>query len=68
LESGGPPGTVLVSGNATSLVVVGDKVIAHSDYEVFDDEEMPLTAFVSGLRAWRAATAERLDEGAASEG
>jgi hypothetical protein len=37
-------------------------IVAHSDYELFDDEEMPLAAFASGLCAWRAATAKRLGE------
>lgn len=41
-------------GNATTLLVSGSRVIATSDYELFDDEEMSVDAFLDVLRQWRA--------------
>jgi hypothetical protein len=48
-------GDVLLFGNGTSLIKSGDHVVAHSLYEMFDDEEMPIDEFRSGLDAWRSA-------------
>jgi hypothetical protein len=61
LAKGGPPGTVLVSGNATSLILTAEGVCAHSDYEVFDDEQMPMADFVRGMSEWREATMALLE-------
>jgi hypothetical protein len=41
-------------GNATTLLLDGSRVIATSDYELFDDEEMSVDAFLDILRKWRA--------------
>lgn len=61
LANGGPPGTVLASGNATSLILTEDGVCAHSHYEVFEDEQMPIPDFAQGLRDWRGATMALLE-------
>jgi hypothetical protein len=63
LANGGPPGTLLVSGNATSLVLSVDGVCARSDYELFEDEQIPIEEFVVGMSAWRDATVELLEQG-----
>jgi hypothetical protein len=45
----------LQSGNLTSLWILGDKVVARSDYELFDEEVMPADEFLAVLREWRSA-------------
>jgi hypothetical protein len=40
-------------GNATTLILRGSDVIAASDYELFDDERMPVDDFLGVLLAWR---------------
>ena len=40
--------------NATTLVLSGSQVLAKSDYELFDDESMPVVNFLDILRRWRA--------------
>ena len=42
-------------GNGTELRLSGDEVVAHSQYEAFEDQGMPLTDFIQLLKAWRAA-------------
>ena len=41
-------------GNTTSLALEGGQVRACSDYELFDDEAMPIEVFTEVLLAWRA--------------
>jgi hypothetical protein len=41
-------------GNAASLLLRGSRVVATSDYELFDDESMPVAEFLDILRQWRA--------------
>ena len=43
----------LLSGNATTLLIEADHVIARSDYEVYPDEAMPVADFVELLEVWR---------------
>jgi hypothetical protein len=50
-ESGGDG--AVQSGNATTLILRGSQVIATSDYDLFDDECMPVDDFLDILRAWR---------------
>jgi SAM-dependent methyltransferase len=40
-------------GNATTLIPQGSDVVAASDYELFDDECMPVNDFLDVLLAWR---------------
>ena len=40
-------------GNATTLILSGSQVLATSDYELFDDESMPVDEFLDILRQWR---------------
>ncbi len=40
-------------GNSTTLVLSGSQVVARSDYELFDDEVMPVDDFVDVLQRWR---------------
>lgn len=54
----------LGGGNATSLIRVGDEVIAHSDYELFEDERMSVAEFLNGLELWREAVQSAIDRGA----
>lgn len=42
-------------GNGTELRLSGDQVVAHSQYEAFEDKAMPAADFVQLLKAWRAA-------------
>jgi hypothetical protein len=44
---------VLVEGNLTAILKVGDVVVAHSLYELFDDERMPVEHLLRALEAWR---------------
>ena len=38
----------------------GEDVVAQSDYALFEDERMPASAFVEGLRLWRAVAVEAI--------
>jgi hypothetical protein len=40
-------------GNATTLALMDGRVVATSDYELFDDEAMEVEAFEEVLLAWR---------------
>ena len=51
----GTVGDHVTSGNSTRIVLSTDGVIAHSDYELFDDEEMPRKEFADLLRQWHEA-------------
>ena len=42
-------------GNGTELRLSGDQVVAHSQYEAFEDKAMPVADFIRLLNAWRAA-------------
>lgn len=42
------------SGNTTTLLLSGSRVIATSIYDLFDDEAMSVDAFLDILRKWRA--------------
>jgi hypothetical protein len=44
---------VIQGGNATTLLVRDSKIVATSDYELFDDEQMDPKAFHEILAAWR---------------
>jgi hypothetical protein len=55
-------GARLASGNATSLILGDGLVIAHSDYDLWEDESMPIPDFEAGMNAWRAMTEQRLGE------
>lgn len=46
-------GGAVQSGNATTLSLRGSQVIARSDYDLSDDECMPVEDFFDVLRAWR---------------
>ena len=52
---------MLVSGNATSLILTEDGVCARSDYEAYEDEKMPMADFERGMRAWREVTVALLE-------
>jgi hypothetical protein len=45
---------VIASGNATDLLVEGTQVVAHAQYDTFDDQRMPKEHFVTILTRWRA--------------
>jgi hypothetical protein len=47
------PGRSFSGGNTTSLARSELGVIAHSDYELFEDEEIGLDDFLIGMREWR---------------
>ncbi|MDQ1746216.1 MAG: hypothetical protein QOD07_479 [Frankiaceae bacterium] len=47
-------GEVIGSGNATDLLLDGDEVVAHAQYDTFDDQRMPRHDFVAILTQWRA--------------
>ena len=55
------PGTEVSSGNATRLVRTDEGIRARSDYELFEDEEMPVEHFVRLLQVWRSAVVERIE-------
>jgi hypothetical protein len=57
-------GRPISSGNATSLTRDGEEVVAESEYELFEDERMSVTAFVEGLRLWRTAVATAIQNNA----
>jgi hypothetical protein len=42
-------------GNGTELRLTGDQVVAHSQYEAFEDKAMPVADFIQLLKAWRVA-------------
>ena len=48
-----PEGTIVASGNATDLVLHGDGLIAHSRYEMFDDQHVDGHELVKLLDRWR---------------
>ena len=60
LQAASGPRTVIASGNASELVLDEGKVVARSQYEVWDDERMDSDEFEAGLRAWRKTTVQRL--------
>jgi hypothetical protein len=47
-------GTVIASGNATDLLVGANQVIAHAQYDTFDDQPVAKQDFVEILTRWRA--------------
>lgn len=59
-------GDVILFGNSTSLIKSGDDVVAHSLYELFDNEKMPVEEFRSGLHAWRDAIDAAAESGSQS--
>lgn len=50
-------GEIVASGNATDLRIEGHEVVAHAQYDTFDDERMPREDFVAILSRWRAKAA-----------
>lgn len=40
-------------GNTTTLSVVGGRIVATSDYDLFDEESMPVDDFEQILSSWR---------------
>lgn len=56
--SGSAAPTYVQGGNEASLWLDGDTVRAHSDYELFDDDSMPVSDLVGLLEAWRAEVVE----------
>ena len=46
--------TIVASGNATDLVLHGDELVAHSHYEMFDDQHVARRELVELLKRWRA--------------
>jgi hypothetical protein len=49
-------------GNATTLVLNGSRVIASSDYDLFEDESMSVDNFLDVLRQWRSEVIRVRDE------
>lgn len=43
----------VISGNATELIKVDDRVVARSLYELFEDESLPIAEVLPALRSWR---------------
>ena len=46
-------GAIIASGNATELLVSGDDVVVHSQYDTFDDQRVRQAELVALLSDWR---------------
>jgi hypothetical protein len=60
LAASGDPSELLIWGNATELLRDGQHIVAHSQYDLWTDERMPIDEFVAGLGALRTLTETRL--------
>ena len=50
----GPTGAIAAAGNSTDLVLDAEGLVAHSQYEMFDDQHVERVELVDLLRRWRA--------------
>jgi hypothetical protein len=53
-------------GNESALLLEGDQIVAHSLYELFDDERMPVAMFLRILGGWRQQVVSARSEGRVS--
>ncbi|GAA3556549.1 hypothetical protein GCM10022197_09670 [Microlunatus spumicola] len=56
----GSLGTIVAGGNASELILTTTGVVAHSQYEMFDDQEVGVDELVGVLRRWRAVVLDLL--------
>jgi hypothetical protein len=57
---GANDGAIVASGNATELVVYGQDVVVHSQYDTFDDQRVRRADLVALLNQWRAEVVSEL--------
>lgn len=59
----GATGAIAAAGNTTDLVLDAEGLVAHSQYEMFDDQHVEKAELVDLLRRWRAVVHELLRTG-----
>jgi hypothetical protein len=57
---GANDGAIVASGNATELVVYGQDVVVHSQYDTFDEQRVRRADLVALLNQWRAEVVSEL--------
>ena len=56
-----PDGAIVASGNMTDLVLEADVLVAHSHYELFNDQRVGRAELVALLRRWRVVVLDTLE-------
>jgi hypothetical protein len=54
-------GVIVASGNAAEPLVSGEDVVAHSQYDTFEDQHVRQSDLVALLSRWRAAVVSELE-------
>lgn len=56
----GSEGAIVASGNSTEFILRGDTVVAHAQYETFEDQAIPVDELREVLKRWRAEVASNI--------